>query len=227
MAGPHIVLGEGDRDTAFLTALCEARGITGYEFHEVAGNTNFGSYLSAISAQKTFADCKSILLVSDNDESAGKSFKIIKEQLNEIDFPSPPRALEIARKKGLPSLCVLMLPYPAINGSNSGCLETLLIPAMESAHPIQSACVNQMLTCADVQSWPKKGSRDKAKVRCLISTVWLDDPMHGLKFCFSPAKGIIPLGDAIFNDVALVLTHFKEWSISDVKTWDEWKGTIV
>ena len=217
-------MGEGTRDTAFLEALCLARGIGGYVFDQANGNKGFSARLEALSAQKGFSACKSILLVSDNDESSGKSFAMIKEQLNDIGFPSPPRALEIARKKDFPALGVLMLPYPAIRGSDSGCLETLLIPAMESANPTQAACVDQLMTCVNVPAWPKKGARDKVRVRCLISTVWHDDPMHGLQYCFAPEKNLIPLGHEIFDGVVEILANFQAWSLSDVKTWTEWQA---
>jgi hypothetical protein len=222
--GTHLVLGEGDRDCSFLKALCQVRGIEGLEFDHVRGNPKFGDHLAALTAQSDFSKRKAILLVSDNDESANKSFAFIKTQLNDSGFPSPTRPLEIAKKLNLPALGVLMLPYPDVDGSSNGCLETLLIPAMEAAHAIEAACVNQLMLCASVATWPKKSSRDKLKVRCLISTFWKDDPMHGLNYCFSPLKGIIPLDHSIFDGVAEVLRHFEAWANSDIKAWADWKA---
>jgi len=217
------VLGEGDRDRAFLENLCQNRQITGLTFDFVKGNDKFGSFLSGMYAQSHFDECKSILLMSDNDESAQDSFASIKKQLKNVDFPVPPRPLEMAHKQGYPSLGVLMLPYPAPVQDERGCLETLLIPAMETANPMQAACVNQLINCVGVAAWPKIGSQHKMKVRCLISAVWSDDPMYGLQYCFPPGKNLIPLGHHSFDAVALILRHFQAWSDSGVKSWDEWR----
>jgi hypothetical protein len=218
------VLGEGDRDVGFLKALCVERGIERLVFDHVKGCSNFGKKLDALSANPRFSQCKAILLMGDNDESAGKSYQAIKKQLNVVDFPSPTNPLEMTRKQGMPAIAVLMLPFPHINGDPSGCLETMLIPAMETANAAQAACVDKLLACVDVASWPKKGSRDKAKVRCLISSVWQDDPMHGLPYCFSPAKNLIPLNHPIFDSVAEVLRGFPDWFNSGTKLWDDWKA---
>jgi hypothetical protein len=136
----------------------------------------------------------------------------------------PTNPLEMTRKTGFPAIAALMVPYPAINGDDTGCLETMLIPAMDSANPTQAACVDQLMACVGVGGWPNKGSRDKMKVRCLISSVWDDDPMHGLHMCFSPDKNLIPLNHPIFDGVADVLRNFQAWEQSGTKNWDDWKA---
>jgi hypothetical protein len=221
--GEYFVLGEGGRDKGFLEALCNARKIQGLVFDEAKGCDKFGAKLNAMSAQSSFRTCKAILLMGDNDASAGKSYAKIKEQLNNIDFPSPTRPLEMTRKKNYPAIAVLMIPYPAINGSDDGCLETMLIPAMESANRSQSDCVDTLIQCAGVAGWKNKGARDKMKVRCLISSVWEDDPMHGLQYCFSQRKNLIPTDHAIFNGVAEILANFQAWAESGIVKWDDWR----
>jgi len=221
--GPHVVLGEGERDRSFLDYLCKNRQITGLTLGCVGGNGGFGKYLDGMYASPRFGECNSILLISDNDESADDSFKEIKNQLNTIGFSSPSRPLEIAKKNGYPSVGILMLPHPAPVSDARGCLETLLIQAIASAYPQQAACVDQMSACIGIASWSKKNSQDKFKVRCLISALWADDPMYGLNFCFSPDKNLIPLDHTVFNEVALVLRHFQAWSASDTKLWAEWR----
>jgi hypothetical protein len=206
-----------------LDYLCKNRQITGLTLGYVGGNGGFGRYLDGMYASPRFGECSSILLISDNDESADDSFKKIKDQLNAIGFPSPSRPLEIAKKNDYPSVGILMLPHPAPVNDTRGCLETLLIQAMPSANPKQAACVDQMSVCVDIASWPKKNSQDKFKVRCLISSVWSDDPMYGLNLCFSPEKNLIPLGHAAFGEIALILQHFQAWSSSNIKSWADWR----
>lgn len=217
------MIGEGARDTRFLEELCALRNITGFVIAHVDGNDKFGKYISAISAQPGFFDtCKSILIITDNDEEE-KSFKKIKHQLNEIDFPSPPRPLEVAKKQGKPSVAIVMMPYPEIDGSPEGCLETLLIPAMESANPQEATCVDTLMNCVNAAAWPNRNSRDKLKVRCLISAVWKDDPMHGLPFCFSQWKNLIPLNHTIFDPLVELLSNYPAWADSDTSKWTGWR----
>jgi hypothetical protein len=61
------------------------------------------------------------------------------------------------------------------------------------------------------------------KVRCLISSVWKDDPMYGLPYCFSPEKRMIPLDHQVFDGVVDVLKNFRAWCDSTHKSWEDWK----
>jgi hypothetical protein len=222
--GQYVVLGEGDRDKAFLENLCLDRQIAGLTIGFVGGNGGFGGYLLAMSAAPGFTQCKAILLMSDNDESAADSFNSVRDQVKGTNsFPVPAHPLEMFHKQGKPSLAVLMQPHPQQGPDSRGCLETLLIPAMQIANPVQAACVDQMLTCAGVNNWAKKSAQDKARVRSLISAAYQTDPMHGLHLCFAPTKGLIPLNQATFDETALVLEHFATWSSSDVQAWIEWR----
>jgi len=221
--GTHVVLGEGDRDKAFLDYLCKVRGITGPTTGFVGGIGEFGKHLLAMSAVPGFSQCQAILLMSDHDEPEDKSFESIRNQLKEIDFPVPTHPLEVARKQGKPVIAVLMQPYPLQGKDPRGCLETLLIPAMRAAHPTQAVCVDQMLICAGVAGWKRKDAQDKANVRSLISAVYERNPSHGLHLCFAPEKGLIPMDDPVFNETALVLQHFPTWVASNEKSWADWR----
>src|SRR5579864_1546330 len=123
--GSHVVLGEGDRDKAFLESLCIHRGIAGLTVGYVGGNAGFGRHLLAMSAVVGFQQCQAILLMSDNDESANDSFEAIRNQLKDSNFPVPTHPLEIVRKQGMPAISVLMQPYPTQGPDSRGCLESL------------------------------------------------------------------------------------------------------
>jgi hypothetical protein len=221
--GPYVVLGEGDRDKAFLDYLCNDRGITGLTIGFVGGIGAFGSHLLAMSAIPGFSQCQAVLLMSDNDEPEDNSFESIRDQLKDKGFPVPTHPLEIARKLGKPAIAILMQPYPIQGRDSRGCLETLLIPAMQAANPTQAVCVDQMLACAGVAGWKRKDAQDKAKVRSLISVVYEKNPSHGLHLSFAPEKGLIPLNDPVFNETALVLRHFSAWVASNEKSWTDWR----
>src|SRR5580693_5538514 len=65
---------EATYNTVVLEELCAARGINGNVMSEVESNSNFGKYIRAISAQPGFESvCKTILIVSDNDDSPADS----------------------------------------------------------------------------------------------------------------------------------------------------------
>jgi hypothetical protein len=221
--GAHVVLGEGDRDKAFVDYLCRNRNIAGLTFDFAGGNAGFSQRLLAMSAVSGFAQCKAILLMSDNDESPDDSFEAIRDQLRQTIFPLPAHPLEMTHKQGMPSLAVLMLPYPQQGPDSRGCLETLLIPAMQAANPTQANCIDQMLACAGVPAWRNKNAQDKAKVRSLIAVAYPNDPMHGLHLCFAPEKGLIPLDHPVFSETALVLEHFAAWSASNFRSWADWR----
>jgi hypothetical protein len=220
LTGEFLVLGEGDRDVALVNALIDNRTIrTKIHTDFVGGQGGFKERLEGYSGIKGWKRLKGVLLISDNDASSGKSFQRVKGQLNDGGFPSPPRPLEIARKGNMPPLAVLMLPYPSVNGSDEGCLETLTIPALESADQVSFGHVNTLLANCNVGDWPKKGSRDKVLVRCNISVRWPDDPMIGLQIAFG--KGLVPWNHAIFNDVAYLLSSLEQWFSSGM-TWANW-----
>lgn len=222
--GPYLVLGEGDRDKLFIEGLCVNRGITGLTVDFVKGNQKFGGHLTGLTASPAFKSCQAILIVSDIDESAADSFQIIRRQLiAEGLFPAPNSPLSMAQKQGYPHVAVLMIPHPAPANDARGALETLITPAIESLFPAQAACVSTMLNCTGVQSWKKKSSQDKARVRCLTSAVCEDNPMIGLHLCFDSNKNLIDLGHACFNEVALVFQHFSVWAASPQKEWSEWR----
>jgi hypothetical protein len=205
-----LVLGEGDRDVALVTGLVANRTIrTSLQADYVGGQDGFQERLTGYSGGTGWDKLKGVLLISDNDASSNKSFKKIKDQLNAGGFSSPPRPLEIARKTDMPPLAVLMLPYPSVNGSSEGCLETLTIPALETADAESFGHVRDLLTACEVASWPKKGSRDKLTVRCNISVRWPDDPMLGFQFAFG--KGLIPLDHEIFNEIVNILSNLRPW----------------
>src|ERR1017187_8414021 len=95
-----LIVGEGNRDSEFLLALSAKHGlINNFQISSVKGNTTF-DLMGAVTILPGYDTLPGILIFGDNDEKAWKSFKLIKDQLNDADLPSPPRPLRIARKQG-------------------------------------------------------------------------------------------------------------------------------
>jgi hypothetical protein len=218
----YLLLGEGLGDNAFFKYLTEVRNIPSPTIESVDGKDKFGSFLDGLRSQRRFKSLKGILLVADNDDSPTQAYAAIKAQLNDIDFPSPTHPLEIARKKEMPPLAVLMLPYPQVGGDDRGCLETMIIPSVESAHKKHADCVDLLMECAGVSAWESKGNRDKAKLRCILSSVYEKDPNYGLRYCLRPKVKLIPLDHAIFDGVAHLIQNFPRWFESTHQNWADW-----
>jgi hypothetical protein len=219
----RLLVGEGIRDSEFLEALCSNRRIKGFQCDHVDGNTTFGS-LERIKILPGYDKLSMLIIFGDNDEAAGKSFRTIKTQLNDAGLASPAHPLQIARKNGSPPVAVVMMPFPGVDGSTEGCLETLLIPAIARAHQEQKACVDTMFRCVGADQWRTKSSRDKLIVRCVLSASCEDNPMCGHQQWYRATNTLVPLGDQIFNGIAELLTNAPAWFASGIDKWEDWKA---
>jgi hypothetical protein len=223
LTGERLIVGEGMRDSAFLEALCSKRLIEGFQCENVDGNTTFGS-LERIKILPGYDKLSMLLIFGDNDEHAGKSFGTIKEQLNDAGLASPTHPQQIARKKGSPPVAVVMMPFPDVEGNTEGCLETLLIPAIARAHPMQKACVDTMFACVGATGWATKSSRDKLLVRCVLSASCEDNPMCGHPQWYKASINLVPLGDPVFDGLADLLQNAPAWFASGIDKWQDWKA---
>ncbi len=226
LTGNILIVGEGGRDSDFLAALCAEHQLeNNFQISSVEGNTTF-HLLGKLSILPGYDTHPGILIFGDNDEAAKKSFKIIKEQLNSSELPSPSRPMLIARKRNHPPLAVAMMPFPEVDGSDIGCLETLLIPAISRKHPVQTACVGELYKCAKIDKWKTKSSRDKLLVRCILSSACEDNPMCGVNEWFKASSKLIPMDDQIFSRLVEFLSAVPSWFASGIDDWEAWKASL-
>jgi hypothetical protein len=223
LTSDRLLIGEGTRDSGFLEALCSYRGITGFQYGNVDGNTTFGS-LENIKILPGYDKLSMLLIFADNDEAAGKSFAAIKQQLYDAALAAPAHPLQVARKKDSPPVAVVMMPFLGAGGSAEGCLETLLIPAIANAHPQQKACVDTLFLCVGADQWRTKSSRDKLIVRCTLSASCEDNPMCGHQQWYRASTNLVPFGDQIFDDIADLLARAPAWFASGTDKWEDWKA---
>ena len=118
-----------------------------------------------------------------------------------------------------------MMPFPEVDGSNEGCLETLLIPAIARAHPNEKACVDALFKCAKIDQWKTKSSRDKLVVRCILSSSCEDNPMCGVPEWFKSSLNLIPLDDQVFSQLVEFLSAVPSWFASGTDDWEAWKAS--
>lgn len=222
IANKTLIVGEGGRDYEFLTALCAKHQIEGnFQISAVDGNTTFNQ-ISRLTILPGYDSLPGILLFGDNDEKANKSFKIIKDQLNDINFPSPAMPMRIARKDKHPPLAVAMMPFPDVDGEAEGCLETLLLPAIARAHPDEKACVDALVKCAKIDEWKTKSSRDKLRVRSILSMSCESNPMCGINEWYKSSANLIPLNDPVFSRLVEFLRRVPAWFASGENDWNTW-----
>jgi hypothetical protein len=100
----------------------------------------------------------------------------------------------------------MMIPYSSASGPTRGCLETLLLKAIEECKPDVKACVDGYIACL-APNWTKN-QEDKFRVRCSIAAMWPQDPNFGLQWALDPAKDMIPLGHPAFHEIVQFLRDF-------------------
>lgn len=221
---PLILLAEGEGDAAFFRYLLDAHGIPDYQVESVEGKDNFGNHALGLTARPHFHRVvEGVLLVGDSDDTPDNSFNNIRRQLGRVHLPQPNSPREKVRHDDRPYFGVLMLPYPPLNGSRRGCIETLLLPAAIDAHPEIADCARQFLQCVNVQNW-SANSKDKLLLRCLLSGAWQPDPNASLKNSLNPERGLIPLNHGVFQGVREFLGSFRQWLNSQSARWDDWKA---
>jgi hypothetical protein len=201
------LVGEGKGDSAFFQHLCDVRGVTGFQIEQSGGTGHFQSYLSGLVSRTNFDRLKALLVVGDNDETPTDSFNQIRSYLKKAKLPVPSEAFKVKRNHPEElAVVVLMIPFTKAGGATRGCLETVLLPAIEAHRPAVKACVDSYQTCL-AANWTKNKT-DKFRVRCSIAAMWPADPNFGLQFALEPARDMIPLTHPAFNEVVEFLEAF-------------------
>jgi hypothetical protein len=222
LTGRRIIIGEGDGDSTFLKYLCQVRGIGDYQFWSAKGNTDFGQAMRAVIGATGSSRLESVILVADNDETPGDNFASVRRQIPDA-WPRPNNPLERARRNGAPNVVILMIPYPRIGDSSHGCLESMLLQAAEAQLVAQVDCLNAYCDCIGTNQWTRT-SRDKMRLRCLVSASYPEDPNAGLQYSLKPDRNLIPLTHSYFDDMEFLLRHFDDWMASTFASWQDWRA---
>lgn len=219
----HLIIGEGDGDAAFFRHLCQIRNIQGFQFDHADGNTDYRRTLEGIEGRTGFEKLRGILIVGDNDETPDHNFDEIRRQIGQAKLPQPDEPLHFVKRQNLQfAIAVLMVPFPRINHTSHGCLESMLLQSAEQHLAPQALCLNTYCGCVETAGWPLT-SRDKMRLRCLISASYRDDPNSGIPQALLPQRNLIPLEHPYFNEIAGLLGHFGSWIASDYRSYEEWK----
>jgi Protein of unknown function (DUF3226) len=207
IAQDYLIVGEGKGDASFFKHLCSARAIDIFQIECADGVGKLPAYLSGLSSRTGFGRLKALLVVRDNDDTPAESFREVAKQLKKAKLPVPQEPLRVKRNKPEEvGVTVMMIPFTAASGPTRGCLESLLLPAIEEHRPDVKACVDTYFGCLAANF--TKNQQDKFRVRCSIAAMWPVDPNFGLQYALDPAKNMIPLANPVFDEVADFLREF-------------------
>lgn len=221
---PYLLLGEGRRDALFFDFLCRNNGITNIQFDKGEGYESYEKLLKpAWSARTGFDALSGLVVVGDNDPNEGKTFRSIHNQLQRANLASPEEPLKIARKIDSPPVVIMMMPFLGGAANQVGALESVLIPVIEKTFPVATKCFASMYDCIGAEKWRSQSSKDKLKVRCILSCSCEENPMAGVESWFLSTKPLIPFDDPTFGPLVYFLGSLAAWFDSGIDRWEDWK----
>jgi hypothetical protein len=203
-----LIVGEGTGDASLIRYLAENRGIHGFQIEDAGGNSKFQNFIAGLAALKGIARLKALIIVADSDAGADASFRDIRTQMKaaRIPYPQTPYTFAVQPNTGSYATYVLMIPFsvgPPIT-SNTGALETLLLPSAEEHLSGHVPCLDSWCACLRMDGWSKT-RRDKARLRSLLAAAHLEDPNISLRLAVIPNKDLIPFGHQCFDALADLL----------------------
>jgi len=210
-----VILCEGQGDQAFFVNLIRTRSLPGFsvvfpsdkpEQGIPGGVDGFAGRLRALRAERDFSKIEGLLVVADNDSRPEASFTRVQQQLTEAGgYPVPTQPLEVARGESGPWVVVMMLPWIGQPGN----LETLCVKAMRGAWPEAAVCLEEFCRCTSTSRWDLS-KQSKMRLRAMISAVCESDPNTSLVYAWNRPQNLIPLNDAVFDEIAAYLSDFKK-----------------
>jgi hypothetical protein len=204
----RFVLCEGPHDKEVLEFLIAERKLGAFQIktsHECVGSAGidgFGPALQGFPAIRGFKSLDGIAIVVDNDNT--RRLPNIRRQLQRYGYvPTTPNYGGRIRDKS-----VIIVPIPDHN--ECGDLEKLCLPALYSAWPGAEECVMTYLEWTGALEWKKQNQLWKAKVRCVISGHYEDDPYKGLGYLFKDKKFRHLARHRCFDRLVYILRNFDQ-----------------
>jgi hypothetical protein len=173
-----LVVCEGRADAAFFRALLDAYAIKGFQVgfpsrataKDKVGKDGFGSYLSELRPRRGFDALKHIIVVTDCDDDANKSFTNARNQIEEAGGYPVPKEPNTRAEGGPPSLTVMMIPGIGEEGN----LETLLLRGLRDDLE-HKECFEPFFKCAEVDKFGI-GIASKKRLAVIVAASNHKDP---------------------------------------------------
>jgi hypothetical protein len=183
---PKLLLGEGEDERRFFSALLAHLGIAGIQVEQYSGKTNLKDALEALSKGAGFATVTSLGITRDADGDAVGAFASVCHALTNALLSVP--AAHDQSAGATPRVRVWIMP----DGRSPGMLEDLCFSAVQSdaAHP----CVAEYFQCVLARAGRQPTNRAKANVH-----VWLaSQPEPDKRLGEAAEKGYWPWVDPTF-----------------------------
>src|SRR5438067_7791714 len=90
LARPKLLLGEGEDEKRFFTALAEHLSLADVQVEQYGGKLRLRAFLRTLPARPGYADLVSIGITRDADESADDAFRSVCRALRDVPLPEPP-----------------------------------------------------------------------------------------------------------------------------------------
>jgi hypothetical protein len=204
---PLVLVCEGNEDKAFFERLIQVRGLPNFHVRttandrgEAGGNTKFSPALERLRIVRNFAAVEHILLVTDADDDANRTFKSICNQIENAGFGPAPTSVGEA-SKARPAITVMTVPVD----QQTGCLENILEAPARNADPKTASYVDNFIALVCKNKWT---SRRKAKAWLRVNlAARATDPFVFLGQVFRDSRfgALIPLTDSSLDQIASVL----------------------
>ena len=214
---PILVICEGPSDCGLINALIRHHGFG--KIHCLCpGERNIGpsgfaaipQLLGALQTDSRWPDLAGLFLVVDaNGDPAGRALEAVKI-FQQIDLPIP--ATFTLHSEGSPSRAAYLVP----GQGKTGCLEDLLLDAIQNAAPQLISCVDSFAECVTYPSlWPAN-DRAKMRVHALMAACCVEEPATALSRVWNREGNPIPIGSPIFDDLVSWLRRFENLVSSQV-----------
>jgi len=206
---------EGLHDLEFFFALLSEHNLLGFKIitasrkQKTTGLQAYTELLDALRTQHWFSNVEKLILIADNDTNPGPNFakvqRLVRKSVEPFGVPSRPRRFKSSKRR-LPKVMIVMLPRT----NQSGCLETLLLPALcdkAKDPPDFVSPMNEYCNKVSVSSWPIT-KKSKLKTRILLSTMNKSDPYMSLRYVWKghPSR-YIPLTHSHLNQLGEFLVR--------------------
>jgi hypothetical protein len=202
---PIVVVCEGPSDCGLINALVRHHLLDGIQAicpeEQSGGFTQLPNLLTALSQQPRWRTMRGFFLVVDANGN-------IPQRLSDVSAFLTPHNLQVTSpfvvENGSPARAVYLLPGP----NKTGCLEHLLLDAIQGRDPNLIACVDTFASCVQAPlSW-HNNLQAKMKVHSLVAGCCKDDPASALSRVWNFPSNPIPISSAVFTGLANLLKQF-------------------
>lgn len=163
---PRVLMVEGADDEAFFKKIVEQLSLKDeIQVRLLNGKDNLGSHLRTV-IETHQGDLEGVGIVLDADDAPSKTFRRIKQILQDFQLPVPSRPLEVATgttSKGPIGVVVMLMP----DGKSTGMLEDVCWQAFED--DAVRRCADTYLDCVQADAPLLSRNIPKAKMRAWLA----------------------------------------------------------